>query len=491
MILRQLAEGRCEVENQYTRVVPYEGNLRALEVMAEVFELRPALRVARPGLHLAERPEALRGLRGLRRRAALRGAGRARRRPEGVPVRRGAQGRHQAVRVQGVRHRVHAGAARSARAWSPARAPAPPTTTTAASRGSGRSYERRSPSAEAKILGIIETARAKRAKFRDAHITMAHGAGGKATQALIEGLLAARVRVARARRARRRRHRRRCAAATLAMTTDTFVVKPIRFPGGSIGELAVNGTVNDLAVAGARPLALTLSLVLEEGLAADDAARRGRGDRARRVAAAGVRVVAGDTKVVERGHADGMYVCTTGLGQRRPARAALARGAAPRRPHPALRAGRRARHGDHARPRRVRARRGRSSPTRARCGRRSTRCSAPPAPALRCLRDATRGGVASVLNELARASGVAMVVREADVPVLPAVAGAAELLGIDPMYIANEGKLVAFVAPRARRTRRSPRCARRPAARRPPRSARSGPSRPGWCWSRPRSAAGG
>ena len=108
---------------------------------------------------------------------------------------------------------------------------------------------------------------------------------------------------------------------------------------------------------------------------------------------------------------------------------------------------------------------------------------------LRCLRDATRGGVASVLNELARASGVAMVVREAAVPVQPAVAGAAEILGIDPMYVANEGKLVAFVAPEhAERALAALRAC--PAARPPRRSARSRPSRPAWCSSRPRSAGG-
>ncbi len=103
----------------------------------------------------------------------------------------------------------------------------------------------------------------------------------------------------------------------LALTTDSYVVKPLRFPGGSIGELAVNGTVNDLAVSGARPLALSLSLVLEEGLSAEDlrAEVQAIADTAR---AAGVEIIAGDTKVVERGHADGMYVCTTGIGRRDP-----------------------------------------------------------------------------------------------------------------------------------------------------------------------------
>jgi hydrogenase expression/formation protein HypE len=231
----------------------------------------------------------------------------------------------------------------------------------------------------------------------------------------------------------------------LALTTDAFVVKPLRFPGGSIGELAVNGTVNDLAMAGARPLALTLSLVLEEGLPAEilreeveaiaDAAR-----------AADVQIVAGDTKVVERGHADGMYICTTGLGRRDP-RAALA--------PDALRPGDRilvsGSIGEHGTAIMLaRGELGLDADIES-----DTRSLWPTADALldaagtglRCLRDATRGGVASVLNELARASGVAMVVREADVPVQPAVAGAAEILGIDPMYVANEGKLVAFVAP--------------------------------------------
>ena len=140
------------------------------------------------------------------------------------------------------------------------------------------------------------------------------------------------------------------------MTTDSFVVKPIRFPGGSIGELAVNGTVNDLAVAGARPLALSLSLILEEGLGAEELRAEVEAIAAA-AAAAGVEIVAGDTKVVERGHADEMYVCTTGIGRIDP-RAALSTGGDPaRRPDPRLGADRRARHGDHAGPRRVRARR--------------------------------------------------------------------------------------------------------------------------------------
>jgi hydrogenase expression/formation protein HypE len=302
------------------------------------------------------------------------------------------------------------------------------------------------PSREERILGIIETARAKRSRFRDEQVTMSHGAGGKATQSLIEGLLvpalenealailgdAGVVSVN---------------GVELALTTDSFVVRPLRFPGGSIGELAVNGTVNDLAVSGARPLALSLSLVLEEGLPAGDL--QAEIDAVASAAAeAGVQVITGDTKVVERGHADGMYVCTSGIGivdQRAKVSPA------------ALRPGDRiivsGPIGEHGTA--IMLARGEfdleadiESDTR----------SLWPAvdalleevgPSLRCMRDATRGGVASVLNELARASGVAILVSEAAVPVKPAVAGAAELLGIDPMYVANEGRLVAFVAPEA------------------------------------------
>src|SRR3954454_14013817 len=169
---------------------------------------------------------------------------------------------------------------------------------------------------EQKILGIIETARAKRAKFRDERITMAHGAGGKATAGLIEGLLAPAF-------ANAALDELADAASVvvdgtgLAMTTDAFVVRPLVFPGGSIGELAVNGTVNDLAMAGARPIALTLSLILEEGLESD-VLRQEVAAIAQAAEAAGVRIVGGDTKVVERGHADGMYITTTGLGRRDP-----------------------------------------------------------------------------------------------------------------------------------------------------------------------------
>jgi hydrogenase expression/formation protein HypE len=292
---------------------------------------------------------------------------------------------------------------------------------------------------EAHALELIERVRAKPLRFRDERVTMAHGAGGKATQALVEGLLAPAFGMTELADA--------AVVDGLALTTDSFVVKPIRFPGGSIGDLAVNGTVNDLAVAGARPLALTLSLVLEEGLAADEL-RAEVEAIANAAGVAGVHVVAGDTKVVERGRCDSMYICTTGLGRIDP-RAQLSPSA--------LRPGDRivvsGPIGEHGTA--IMLARGEfelaaeiESDTQSLWPAVDALLDAA-GPSLRCIRDATRGGVASVLNELARASGVAVVVREAAVPVHPAVVGACEILGIDPMYVANEGRLVAFVAPEA------------------------------------------
>ena len=296
---------------------------------------------------------------------------------------------------------------------------------------------------EERVLQIIETARSKRPRFKDEQITLAHGAGGKASSTLIEGLLAPALSV---------KELADAGAVTLsgsavALTTDSFVVKPLRFPGGSIGELAVNGTVNDLAVSGARPIALTVSMILEEGLGAD-VLRAEVEAIAEAAASAGIEIVGGDTKVVERGAADQMYLCTAGLGTHDP-RARLAPDAiAPG--DRVLVSGPVGEHGTAI----MLARNEFDLDADVE----SDTCSLWPAvdallgaagDELHCLRDATRGGVASVLNELARASAVAVTVREADVPVPPVVHAAAELLGIDPMYIANEGKLVAFVSPQA------------------------------------------
>ena len=247
----------------------------------------------------------------------------------------------------------------------------------------------------------------------------------------------------------------------LALTTDSFVVKPIRFPGGSIGELAVNGTVNDLAVAGARPLALTLSLVLEEGLARRRPARRGRGDRRGRRGGRGATSSPATRRSSSAAAATRCTSARPGSGRIDP-RAQLS---------PALRCARATGSsspgpiGEHGTA--IMLARGEfelaaaiESDTRSLWPAVDALLDAA-GPSLRCIRDATRGGVASVLNELARASGVAVVVREAR------RAGAARRRraparssGIDPMYVANEGKLVAFVAPEARG-----RGARRPARR--------------------------
>ena len=299
---------------------------------------------------------------------------------------------------------------------------------------------------EQKILGIIETARGKQRKFRDEQFNMAHGAGGKATQSLIEGLLAPAFE-SEALNEMADAGAVEVGGVELTLSTDSYVVKPLRFPGGSIGELAVNGTVNDLSVSGARPLALSLALILEEGLAADELRAEVEAIAAA-ARAAGVQIIAGDTKVVERGHADGMYVCTTGIGRRDP-RARLSP-AALRPGDRILLSGSVGEHGTAIMLARNEFELDAliESDTRSLWPVVDALLDAA-GPQLHCIRDATRGGVASVLNELARASSVAMIVREGDVPVLPEVAGAAEILGIDPMYVANEGKLVAFVAAEA------------------------------------------
>lgn len=296
---------------------------------------------------------------------------------------------------------------------------------------------------EAEVGQRIELIRRRPQRFRDERVTMAHGAGGKASRALVEGLIvpaldnpalaalgdAALLTVG---------------SARLAVTTDAFVVSPLRFPGGSIGELAVNGTVNDLAVSGARPLALSLAMILEEGLDAAvlEAEVRAVAEAAAR---AGVPVATGDTKVVERGKCDGMYLVTTGVGV-----AGHPVAPDPRRVRPGDRVLVSGTIGDHG----VAIMLARGQLDLAADVRSDTQSLWPLADALltacgdavHCLRDATRGGVATVLNEIAVAAEAGVVVAEDRIPVRPEVVGACEILGIDPLYVANEGKLVAFVA---------------------------------------------
>ena len=296
---------------------------------------------------------------------------------------------------------------------------------------------------EQHVLARIERARRRAPRFSDERITMAHGAGGKASRALVEGMIAplldnpalaalhdaAEVVVG---------------AERLAFTTDSFVVHPLRFPGGSIGELAVNGTVNDLAVSGARPLAVSAAVILEEGLEAEVLRDEIRA-MADAAAAAGVAVVTGDTKVVERGKADGMYITTSGVGildDRIDV--------APQRVRPGDRMLVSGTIGDHGTA--VMLARGDleieadvesdTRPLWSVVEALASSCGA----GLHCMRDATRGGVATVACEIALAAEVGIVIDESTLPVNPAVAGAGEILGIDPLYVANEGKLVAFVA---------------------------------------------
>ena len=285
---------------------------------------------------------------------------------------------------------------------------------------------------------------ARPARFCDARIEMAHGAGGKASRRLVEGLFAplfggqlleplgdaACLEVD---------------GARLAFTTDAFVVRPLRFPGGSIGELAVNGTVNDLAVAGATPLALLVSFVLEAGLSGEvlEDEARAIAEAARR---AGVEVVGGDTKVVEHGKADGMYITTAGIGRVDPRVRC-----SPRTVRPGDRVLLSGPIGDHGIT--ILLARGEID-LEAEIGS-DTRSVLPlveklidaAAAGLRWMRDPTRGGVATALNELAHDSGLGILLWEESIPTREPVRGACELLGLDPLHIANEGQFLAVVAP--------------------------------------------
>jgi hydrogenase expression/formation protein HypE len=287
--------------------------------------------------------------------------------------------------------------------------------------------------------------RPRRPKLRDELVTLAHGSGGKATRALVEGLFleelgnpllepladAAFVELN---------------GSRLAFTTDSYVVKPLFFPGGDIGELAVNGTVNDLAVSGATPLALAAGFVVEEGFPVADL-RRVAASMARAAAAANVSVVAGDTKVVERDKADGIYLNTAGIG-------IVADGIAlgPERVRPGDRVLVSGTIGDHGMA--VMIARGELAL--------EVDLQSDTAPVhelaaallelgakIRWLRDPTRGGLATALNELAQQANLAVSLTETALPIRPSVAGACEILGIDPLYVANEGRLVAVVAPEA------------------------------------------
>jgi len=283
-------------------------------------------------------------------------------------------------------------------------------------------------------------------RFREPQIEMAHGAGGIASRRLIEGLFvpllnnsplqplgdAAYVNLN---------------GSPVAITTDSFVVKPLRFPGGSIGELAVNGTVNDLAVSGAKAEALVVTFVLEAGLATSVLQAEIEA-MAKAAQEAGVRIVGGDTKVVEHGKADSMYIATTGIGA--PIAGVEVNPASVRAGDKILISGP---IGDHGIT--ILLARGEldieaelSSDTRSVLPFVEA-IAAAAGLSIRWMRDPTRGGVATSLNELARDCGLGIVLREDSIPVRDEVRGACELLGLDPLHIANEGQFLAVVAPDA------------------------------------------
>jgi len=275
-------------------------------------------------------------------------------------------------------------------------------------------------------------------------IDLTHGAGGRAMQQLIDEVF--RPAFDNPILARGDDHGMfDIPAGRMAMSTDSFVVSPLFFPGGNIGSLSVHGTINDVAMSGARVLYLSAGFVIEEGFSLSDLQRiaRAMGDAAR---AAGVAIVTGDTKVVERGKADGLFINTAGIGivplgveisgdRARPGDAVLISGSM----------------GDHGVA---------IMAHRAGLEFETTLISDSAAlnsmvaemveavPGTRVLRDPTRGGLAAALNEICHQSGVGMMLDEAAVPVKPDVLGACELLGLDPLNVANEGKLIA-IAPAA------------------------------------------
>lgn len=294
---------------------------------------------------------------------------------------------------------------------------------------------------EQQVLQRIEHVRNRKAKLREEWITMSHGAGGKATHTLIDAvfleafrnpfleLLEDQAVFA-------------INGARMAFTTDSFVVSPLFFPGGNIGDLAVNGTVNDLAVSGARPLYLSAGFILEEGFPIADLKQIVH-SMATAAAAAGVLIVTGDTKIVQRGKADGCFINTAGVGviERN-----LHLGAATVKPGDVVIVS--GPIGDHGVT--IMLARGELdlvsnivSDTAPLTG--LVDCLVDATTAIHCLRDATRGGVATILNEVARAARVAVVIDERAIPVRDEVGGACEILGIDPLYVACEGRVVAIV----------------------------------------------
>jgi hydrogenase expression/formation protein HypE len=298
--------------------------------------------------------------------------------------------------------------------------------------------------AEGEVIERIESFRRRRPRLLDEHVTLAHGAGGKASAALVDAVFIEAFRNPLLESLGDGAVLTLPSGERLAMSTDSFVVQPRRFPGGSIGELAVHGTCNDLAMVGAVPSWISAAFVLEEGFPIAEL-KEIVADMAAAAAKADVQIVTGDTKVVAKGAADGLFVTTAGVGVIPTGRRLAAQ---------AVRAGDKVLFsgtmGDHGMA--VMLARGDLA---IEADIHSDTATVSPlvellmsaAPSTRWLRDATRGGVGTVCNELAQACGLGVLLEEERLPVRPMVSGACELLGIDPLYVANEGKFVAVVAP--------------------------------------------
>jgi hydrogenase expression/formation protein HypE len=282
--------------------------------------------------------------------------------------------------------------------------------------------------------------------FRNGVVDMNHGAGGRAAAQLIDELFARAFDNPALRAGDDGAVIDAPPGHRLVMATDGHVISPLEFPGGDIGCLSVHGTINDVAMMGAVPLALSASFVLEEGFAL---ARLKRIVESMAAASrdAGVPIVTGDTKVVEQGKGDGVYIATTGIGAL-PAGRRIG-GALARPGDVLLLSGSIGDHGVAVLSKResLGFETSAHSDTAALHGLVATLLAAVPEGAVRTLRDPTRGGLATTLNEIARQSGVGMRLQEAAIPVRTEVEGACELLGLDPLYVANEGKLVAIVDP--------------------------------------------
>ena len=286
--------------------------------------------------------------------------------------------------------------------------------------------------------------RTRKLDIRNGRVDLSHGAGGRAMAQLIDEIFRAAFDNPLLDRGNDQAAFD-VAAGRMVMSTDGYVISPLFFPGGDIGSLAVHGTINDIAMAGARPLHLAASYIIEEGFPLADLQRiaRSMGAAARD---AGVAIVTGDTKVVERGKGDGVFIATTGIG------------VVP--PNLDL-SGDRARPGDRVIISGTMGDHGVAvMSTRRNLGFETEILSDSAAlhglvadmvrvagASLRLLRDPTRGGLATTLNEIAQQSGVGFLIEESAIPVRPEVTAACELLGLDPLYVANEGKLVAVVAP--------------------------------------------